>query len=78
MEQGGNLKEGEIVQLNPETCLNRMFAGCMMTVTEAKPWGAQGYVQGLGQDERPAGQAYYRARWDEMERTGGMAPYYVA
>jgi len=78
MEPGEHLKVGEIVQLNPETCRNRMFAACMMTVTEPKPWGAQGYVQGLGQDDKPAGQAYYRARWEEMERTGGAAPYCVA
>lgn len=68
---------GEIVQLNPETCRNRMFAGCMMTVTEPKQWGAQGYVQGLGQNEEPAGQAYYRAKWEEMERTGGMTAFIV-
>jgi hypothetical protein len=68
---------GEIVQLNPETCRNRMFAGCMMTVTEPKSWGAQGYVQMTGQDEQPGGQAYYRANWNEIERTGGMAPYAV-
>ena len=77
MEQG-ELKLGEIVQLNPETCKNRMFAGCMMTVTEPKTWGAQGYVQGLGANEQPAGQAHYRAKWDEMERTGGLAPYCIA
>ena len=68
---------GELVQLNPETCRNMMFAGCIMTVTETKPWGAQGYVQALGADQEPGGQAYYRAKWDEMERTGGMAPFCV-
>ena len=69
------LKVGDIVQLNPETCRNRMFAGCLMTVSEPKSWGAQGYVQALGQDGKPGGQAYYRAKWEEMERTGGVAPY---
>lgn len=77
MEAASNLVFGEIVQLNPETCRNRMFAGCMMTVTEPKPWGAQGYVQGLGQDGNPTGQAYYRAKWEEMEWTGGMAAFVV-
>jgi hypothetical protein len=43
-----------------------MFAGCMMTVTEPKGWGAQGYVQALGHDGKPGGQAYYRATWEEM------------
>jgi hypothetical protein len=69
------LKFGEVVQLNPETCRNRMFAGCMMTVTEPESWGAQGYVQALGRDEKPGGLAYYHARWEEMERTGGMAEF---
>jgi hypothetical protein len=69
------LAVGEIVQLNPETCRNPMFAGCMMTVTEPKSWGAQGYVQGLGANGKQVGQAYYRAQWSEIERTGGTAPF---
>jgi hypothetical protein len=78
MERGAELKVGELVQLSPETCRNRMLAGCIMTVTEPKAWGAQGYVQVAGQDEKPGGQAYYRAEWVEMEQTGGMAPYFAA
>lgn len=69
------LKVGEIVVLRPDTCRNRMFAGCLMVVTEPKFFGAQGYVQGLGEDGEPAGQAYYRAQWDEMDETGGMSPW---
>ena len=68
------LKPGELVQLSPD-CRNPMFAGCIMVVTEAKEFGAQGYVQSLGQDGQPGGQAYCRARWEDMERTGGMAPW---
>jgi hypothetical protein len=78
MKQNEDLLIGELVQLNPETCRNRMFAGAIMTVTEPKPWGAQGYVQALGVDENPGGQAYYRAHWEEMEKTGGQAPFCVA
>jgi hypothetical protein len=69
------IEVGDIVQLNPETTRNRMFAGCMMVVTEKKDFGAQGYVQGLGENGEPAGQAYYRARWEEMEQTGGRAAW---
>jgi len=58
-----------VVQLAP-TVKNPMFAFCMMTVTEPKPWGAQGYVQALGEDGKPGGQAYYRANWEEMELVG--------
>lgn len=70
-----SLELGDIVQLHPGICRNPMFAGCLMVVTEVKSWGAQGYVQALGQDGKPGGQAYYRARWDEIRITGGMAPY---
>jgi hypothetical protein len=64
------LKSGDLVQLNPETVGNKAFAGCIMVVTEPKPWGAQGYVQSLGTREGMGGQAYYRANWEEMEIVG--------
>ena len=68
--QKQELKEGQLVQLNPETVGNKMFAACIMVVTEQKAFGAQGYVQGLGQNGEPGGQAYYRAKWEEMEPVG--------
>jgi hypothetical protein len=78
MDKDPTLKAGDLVQLSPE-CRNPLFSGCIMTVTEPKPWGAQGYVQALGSgDEKPGGQAYYRAEWQEMERTGGVAVWVVA
>jgi hypothetical protein len=64
------LKHGDIVQLNPDTVKNKMFAGCFLTVTEPKSFGVMGYVQGLGENGEPGGQAYYRASWDEMEFVG--------
>jgi len=64
------LQINTLVQLNPETVSNRMFAGCIMVVTEPKEFGAQGYVQGLGANGEPGGQAYYRATWEEMEIVG--------
>lgn len=73
--QPRELKEGEIVVLRPDMCRNRMFAGCLMVVTEPKAFGAQGYVQGLGENGEPAGQAHYRARWYEMDETGGVSPW---
>lgn len=72
MNPVNEMDEGTIVQLNPHTTRNRMFAGCLMVVTELKSWGAQGYVQALGENGEPGGQAYYRAKWEEMEElTGG-------
>lgn len=63
------LQAGDLVQLAP-TVGNPMFAACFMVVTELKAWGAQGYVQALGENGQPGGQAYYRAKWDEMELCG--------
>lgn len=68
--QNQTLKEGDLVQLNPETVKNPMFAACIMVVTEPKTWGAQGYVQSLGENGQAGGQAYYRATWEEMELVG--------
>lgn len=64
-----DLKPGDVVQLAPNA-RNQMFAFCMMTVTEPKPWGAQGYVQMTGLDGVSGPQAFYRAKWEEMEYVG--------
>lgn len=64
------IKAGQLVQLNPDTVNNKMFAACIMVVTEPKQWGAQGYVQALGTGGEMGGQAYYRAKWEEMELVG--------
>ncbi len=64
------LKEGDLVQIHPEKASNPMFAGCVMVVTEPKSWGAQGYVQALGALGNPGGQAYYRAKWEEIQPVG--------
>lgn len=68
------LQKGDLVQLNPGTVKNPMFAGCIMVITEPKSFGAQGYVQGLGENGKAAGQAYYRATWEEMVFVG-WAPF---
>jgi len=49
---------------------NPMFAYCFMTVTEPKSWGAQGFVQALGENGEPGGKAYYRAKFQDMEFVG--------
>lgn len=72
----GTLEVGEIVQLSPDATTNKAFSGCLMVVTDPKPWGAQGYVQALGESrEHQGGLAFYRAEWATMERTGGRAPW---
>jgi hypothetical protein len=69
MSEQDPLEPGDVVQLAPSVG-NPMFAGCMMTVTQPKPWGAQGYVQALGEHGQPGGQAHYRAKWAEMAFVG--------
>ena len=66
------LEVGDVVQLTPDV-ENKMFAGCFLTVTEPKPWGCQGYVQALGEDGKPGGQAYLRPTWERMEFVGTAA-----
>ncbi len=70
MKPDDPLQVGMVVQLNPETVKNKMFAGCFMIVTELKSFGAQGFIQVTGEKGEPGGQAYYRASWDEMEFIG--------
>ena len=70
MDKSDNLQPGDLVQLNPETVGNKMFTSSIMVVTELKTWGVQGYVQALGENGEPGGQAYYRAKWDEFELVG--------
>ena len=66
------LNEGDIVQLDPEKVGNKAFASCLMVVTERKDFGAQGYIVGVGDGrDQPGGNFFYRARWEEMESTGG-------
>ena len=39
----------------------------------SKSWGAMGYVQSAGVE----GQQYYRCKFEDMEPTGGMAPWII-
>lgn len=48
-----------------------MFGGCFMLVTEPKTFGAMGFVSVPTQRGRAPGQAWYRAKWEEMELVGG-------
>jgi hypothetical protein len=64
------LEVGDLVQLSPDDCENRMLAGCIMVVTEPKSFGAQGYIQVTGENGQPGGLAYYRAQFAEMELVG--------
>lgn len=71
------LQVNDVVQLDPANVRNPMFAACFFTISELKEWGAQGYVQALGENGNPGGQAYYRAKWDEMSEPIGQAIWVV-
>lgn len=64
-----HLEIGSVVQLSPSVG-NPMFACCMLTVTDIREWGVQGFVQSLGEGGEPGGQAFYRAKWKEIEYVG--------
>lgn len=68
-KEESKLESGSVVQLSPQVG-NPAFAGCFMIVTELKDFGAQGFIQSLGTRETPGGQAYYRAKFEEMEPIG--------
>lgn len=53
-----DLKVGHVVQLDPETCGNPVFAACFLVVTAPKPWVAQGYVRTIGSGDQSGGLAY--------------------
>ena len=74
-------KRGEVVQLN-EKCRNVSFVGCFMLVTEAKSFGAMGFIQLPCEPpingpcclvENGRGQAFYRATFEEMDYVGKAA-----
>lgn len=60
----------DVVQIDPEKHGGGFFAGCFMTITEPKAFGAQGFVCIPGKRGEPPGQAFYRAKHDEMHFVG--------
>ncbi len=65
------LEPGDVVQLNPATVGNKAFSGCLLVVTEGKPFGCQGYVQALGETRDEAGgRAFLRVKWGAREFVG--------
>ena len=69
---------GKSVQIHPECGTNRMFGACLLVITELKSFGVMGYVQGLGQDGKPGGQAYIRLPWDQIQPcVDGLAQWVI-
>jgi len=68
---------GSIVQISPDY-KGKCFAGCLLTVTEVKGFGVQGYIQGVGKSfDDMGGQYYLRPTWDDIEPTWGISPWII-
>lgn len=40
----GEITEGDVVQLDPDTVMPRRYGGCLMIVESTTSWGAYGYL----------------------------------
>lgn len=69
MKEGDVLEVGDVVQISPELP-DCFFNGCFMLVTEVKGWGAQGFIAMPGARGEKPGAAYFRCKWENMERIG--------
>ena len=67
--QNKTLEHGDVIQIDPEH--DSRFGGCLMMVTEPKPWGAQGFVA-IPDADGPQ-NAYYRCNFADMEYVGRAA-----
>jgi hypothetical protein len=63
-----DIKEGDVVQLNPE----HKFAGMLVVCIEPKEWGCQGYLMSEKNFEavRFEGVAFLRPKFEEFEYVG--------
>jgi hypothetical protein len=73
MDQSKLVKKGSVCQVNPET--DSAFVGCLVIVTEVKPFGVQGFVQipqGFDEfgEQIGGGKAYIRLNWKDIEYVG--------
>lgn len=66
----------DVLQIHPDYH-HKAFAACFMVVTEVKPWGCIGFVQGLGPNRNEmGGRAFLRPEWKDIEWVG-HAPWTV-
>lgn len=65
------LQVGDVVQLAPSA--EHAFGGCFVFVTDPKVWGMQGFVAVPVERGKPPGEAYIRAKWEDMEYVGVAA-----
>jgi hypothetical protein len=65
-KRGNTAQVGDVVQIDPDH--DTAFGGCLLTVTEVKSWGVQGFVRVPGRPN--AGNAYYRVPFGKIARIG--------
>lgn len=64
-----SVEVGDLVQVEPES--DKVFGGAILTVTEVKSWGVQGYVFAPGH-----GYAYYRCNHGDYAHVGKTEWFY--
>lgn len=63
-----DVKVGDVVQVtNAE---KGGWFGALLTVSEVKTWGIQGYMHCVDDIAEPGSQAYLRVKWDDLEWVG--------
>jgi hypothetical protein len=62
-DRSDTVRVGDVVQIDPT--VDGHFAGCLLTVTEVKSWGVQGFVK-----VPASGEAYYRCPFGQIARVG--------
>lgn len=67
-EQGLTLVIGDVVQQGHKE--DSFFDYCFIQVTEVKEWGIQGFVCMPEKRGQLPGQAYTRAKWEDIEYVG--------
>lgn len=60
---------GSVVQLN-EMASDECYIGCLLIVTEIKPWGVQGFIPVPNERGKTAGHVFLRPKWQALEWVG--------
>lgn len=62
-----NTTAGTVCQIAPDAPVHKALLGALMVVTEARAWGAIGYVDAPGE-----GRAYVRVPWKNLAWIGSL------
>lgn len=63
------IEVGSVVQINDR--ISRVgWVGAFLIVTEVREWGVMGFVPMVANLDEPAGRAYLRPKWEQVEYIG--------